>query len=127
MPLLVTAVILLVLALGLLPSVWVQAVMARYGRERPDFPGTGGELARHLLHEGTHDPAAEAHEERRVEQDQHEMRVGKPGRVHRREQRQGDDDRREHPHQHHEERARGQQPTAPARIDPARERAEQRQ
>lgn len=31
------------------PQLWVRAVMARYSRERKDFPGTGGQLARHLL------------------------------------------------------------------------------
>lgn len=31
------------------PQLWVRAVMARHGRERPDFPGTGGQLAEHLL------------------------------------------------------------------------------
>lgn len=33
------------------PSLWIRMVMARYANERPDFPGTGGELARHLLDE----------------------------------------------------------------------------
>jgi len=33
------------------PSVWARAVLTRHGRDRPDFPGTGGELARHLLDE----------------------------------------------------------------------------
>lgn len=32
------------------PQLWVQAVLARYNRiEEPNFPGTGGELARHIL------------------------------------------------------------------------------
>jgi Zn-dependent membrane protease YugP len=43
--------LLLFLALAILPSLWVQAVLARHGRERADFPGTGGEFARHLLDE----------------------------------------------------------------------------
>jgi Zn-dependent membrane protease YugP len=43
--------LLFVLALALLPSLWVQAVISRHARERTDFPGTGGELARHLLDE----------------------------------------------------------------------------
>ena len=39
---------LLLLLLG--PQLWVQRVLARYHREPEDnFPGTGGELARHLL------------------------------------------------------------------------------
>jgi Zn-dependent membrane protease YugP len=31
--------------------VWVRRVLAQHGLDRPDFPGTGGELARHLLDE----------------------------------------------------------------------------
>ena len=31
------------------PVFWVQTVMARHRGDRDDFPGTGGELARHLL------------------------------------------------------------------------------
>ncbi len=31
------------------PQLWVRAVMARYSRNREDFPGTGGQFARHLL------------------------------------------------------------------------------
>src|SRR5262245_34234528 len=30
---------------------WVQRVIAQHSADRPDFPGTGGELARHLLDE----------------------------------------------------------------------------
>jgi Zn-dependent membrane protease YugP len=36
-------------ALLLGPQLWVKAVIARHAGDRPDFPGTGGELARHLL------------------------------------------------------------------------------
>jgi Zn-dependent membrane protease YugP len=42
------------LALGAIllgPTLWVSSVMATHGKDRPDFPGTGGELARHLLDE----------------------------------------------------------------------------
>ncbi len=47
---------LLFLALVFLPQLWVRQVMTRHAVERPDFPGTGGELARHLLDEaGLHD------------------------------------------------------------------------
>ncbi|NIR58847.1 MAG: zinc metallopeptidase [Gammaproteobacteria bacterium] len=56
------------------PQLWTRAVLARYARPREDFPGTGGEFARHLLdraglagvrveaaQEGDHyDPAARA-------------------------------------------------------------------
>lgn len=31
------------------PQLWVRAVMRRHGGPRADFPGSGGELARHLL------------------------------------------------------------------------------
>lgn len=31
------------------PSLWVRHVLARHGAPRPDLPGTGGELARHLV------------------------------------------------------------------------------
>jgi len=43
----VLVVALIALVFG--PSWWVQRTMRRYGAERPDFPGTGGEMARHLL------------------------------------------------------------------------------
>ncbi|MCW9078454.1 MAG: zinc metallopeptidase [Gammaproteobacteria bacterium] len=43
-------VLLLLLASVFLPQVWVQHVLARYNRKpEVNFPGTGGELARHLL------------------------------------------------------------------------------
>lgn len=31
------------------PQFWIKWVMEKHGREQPAFPGTGGELARHLL------------------------------------------------------------------------------
>jgi Predicted Zn-dependent protease len=31
------------------PQYWVRLTMARHGGERPDFPGTGGEMAAHLI------------------------------------------------------------------------------
>jgi Zn-dependent membrane protease YugP len=39
----------LFLALTLLPALWARAVLRRYGGARDDYPGSGGELARHLL------------------------------------------------------------------------------
>jgi Zn-dependent membrane protease YugP len=39
----------LFLALALLPQAWVRFVLARHGAARSDFPGSGGEFARHLL------------------------------------------------------------------------------
>lgn len=48
--------VLILLALGALllglvfgPHWWVRRAMRQYATERPDLPGTGGELARHLL------------------------------------------------------------------------------
>jgi uncharacterized protein len=37
------------LALSIIPQLWVTGVIKRHARERSDFPGTGGEFARHLL------------------------------------------------------------------------------
>lgn len=37
------------LALMFGPQLWVRRVITEHSGERPDFPGTGGELARHLL------------------------------------------------------------------------------
>lgn len=48
MPFLAILVLLLpVIGLGL--QAWVTWLLARHTADRPDFPGTGGELARHLL------------------------------------------------------------------------------
>jgi uncharacterized protein len=38
-----------ILALAFLPGMWVKGVIQRHALERADFPGTGGEFARHLL------------------------------------------------------------------------------
>lgn len=45
------AVILILLFAALIfgPQIWVKQVIASHGRDRPDYPGTGGEMARHLL------------------------------------------------------------------------------
>lgn len=43
------AIALLALIFG--PQWWIRRTMQRHARERADFPGTGGELARHLLDE----------------------------------------------------------------------------
>ncbi|MGB5458048.1 MAG: zinc metallopeptidase, partial [Gammaproteobacteria bacterium] len=43
-------IIILFLALVYGPQLWVQSVLKRYNRKpEANFPGTGGELARHLL------------------------------------------------------------------------------
>jgi Zn-dependent membrane protease YugP len=39
----------LVLGLAVLPQVWVRRVIAQHSGDRPDFAGTGGQFARHLL------------------------------------------------------------------------------
>src|SRR5262245_33370796 len=41
----------MVFGLAVLPQMWVRKTIARYSRDRPDFPGTGGEFARHILDE----------------------------------------------------------------------------
>jgi uncharacterized protein len=40
-----------VFALAVLPQMWVRRVIDAHGAERLDFPGTGGEFARHILDE----------------------------------------------------------------------------
>jgi Zn-dependent membrane protease YugP len=40
-----------ILALAVLPQMWVRRVIDTHGAERSDFPGTGGEFARHILDE----------------------------------------------------------------------------
>lgn len=47
MYILVITALLLLLLFG--PHVWVQAVLKRYSAQRDEFPGNGGEFARHLL------------------------------------------------------------------------------
>jgi Zn-dependent membrane protease YugP len=41
--------LLIALALIFGPSLWVKLVMKRYSSEKPEMPGTGGELAKHLI------------------------------------------------------------------------------
>ncbi len=50
-PAVIIALVLLaaIMALALLPQLWVKKVLARHSTERSDFPGTGGEFARHIL------------------------------------------------------------------------------
>lgn len=47
------AVLAIAILIGLVfgPQIWVRTVINRHSVDRPDFPGTGGELARHLLDE----------------------------------------------------------------------------
>jgi Zn-dependent membrane protease YugP len=49
MPILIALASLLLLALVFGPQIWVRRVMKQHGADRPDLPGTGAELARHLL------------------------------------------------------------------------------
>jgi len=49
MPILIGLASLILLAVVFGPQVWVRRVLARHGVNRLDLPGTGGELARHLL------------------------------------------------------------------------------
>ncbi len=41
--------VLIVLVIIFGPSLWVKFVMRRYSSEKPEMPGTGGELAKHLI------------------------------------------------------------------------------
>jgi hypothetical protein len=43
-------VLAILLAVAVLPQMWVKRVIDRHSAPRPDLPGTGAELARHLLH-----------------------------------------------------------------------------
>ena len=49
MPLLFILGVVLLGAIIFLPQYWVKHVIAKHGTERADFPGTGGELAEHLI------------------------------------------------------------------------------
>ena len=51
MPILAAIGVLLLIAIVFGPQWWIKHVLKKYGAERPDLPGTGGELARHLLDE----------------------------------------------------------------------------
>lgn len=51
MPIILAVLSLSVLAIIFGPQLWIRHVLARHGGDRPDLPGTGAELARHLLDE----------------------------------------------------------------------------
>src|SRR6188474_2830548 len=51
MPILLAVAGLLLLALVFGPQLWIRHVLRQHGADRPDLPGTGAELARHLLDE----------------------------------------------------------------------------
>jgi uncharacterized protein len=42
-------IVVLIFSLAVLPQMWVSRTIARHSQDRPDFPGTGGEFARHVL------------------------------------------------------------------------------
>ena len=47
MPFLILGILMVALIFG--PQVWVRQTLKKYGRDRPDLQGTGGELAEHLV------------------------------------------------------------------------------
>ena len=51
MPIIIAFGSLLLIALVFGPQWWIRHVLRKNGADRPDLPGTGGELARHLLDE----------------------------------------------------------------------------
>jgi hypothetical protein len=51
MPFIAAFAVIALLGLVFGPSLWVKHIFRKHGVERPDLPGTGGELARHLLDE----------------------------------------------------------------------------
>lgn len=51
MPVLIVIAVLVLVAAIFGPQLWIRHVLAKHGVDRPDLPGTGGELARHLLDE----------------------------------------------------------------------------
>lgn len=64
MPLLILALVVALLAIVFGPSWWVKRVMTRYSEPVDRYPGTGGELARHLLDQlGLADVGAEITEQ----------------------------------------------------------------
>lgn len=51
MPIIAAIGVLLLIAIVFGPQWWIKHVLKQHGAERSDLPGTGGELARHLLDE----------------------------------------------------------------------------
>jgi Zn-dependent membrane protease YugP len=51
MPILAAIGVLILIAIVFGPQWWIKHVLKQHGEERSDLPGTGGELARHLLDE----------------------------------------------------------------------------
>ena len=44
-------VLVVVVGLAIVPQLWIRSVLSRHAVERPDYPGTGAEFARHILDE----------------------------------------------------------------------------
>ena len=64
MPYLLLVIVILVVVFG--PKLWVRFIMRRYATEIPGMPGTGGELAKHLVQElGLNGVSVEVTEENR--------------------------------------------------------------
>ena len=64
MPYLLLVIVILVVVFG--PKLWVRFIMRRYATEIPGMPGTGGELAKHLVDElGLNGVSVEVTEENR--------------------------------------------------------------
>jgi len=49
MPVLIALAVLVLITLLFLPQIWTQHVFRRYSGDIPNLPGTGGDLARHLI------------------------------------------------------------------------------
>ena len=63
MPILIVIGVVALIALIVGPQYWIRQALAKHGADRPDLPGSGGELARHLLDEaGLPDVKVEATE-----------------------------------------------------------------
>jgi Zn-dependent membrane protease YugP len=63
-PYLLLVIVILIVVFG--PKLWVRFIMRRYATEIPGMPGTGGELAKHLVDElGLNGVSVELTEENR--------------------------------------------------------------
>lgn len=60
----VIIIVVFIVLIAVAPQMWVQRVIARHSEPRADFPGTGGEFARHILDElGLHGVGVEQTED----------------------------------------------------------------
>ena len=51
MAVVIVIILVAIVLIAVLPQFWVQRVIARHSADRADYPGTGGEFARHILDE----------------------------------------------------------------------------